>query len=117
MPYSVRSDFGLGSRPARGEVDGPGITSGGVDVATKVSIESGDVAIGQSSRLDHRVLADEGHVIHAAQNAPAGGLGQLNPRWIKLPKGVDRQTLSAKLALDEGDDQGPDLIQVRLSDV
>ena len=35
-PYKVRSEFGSGSRPPGSEVDGAGITSGGVDVAPKL---------------------------------------------------------------------------------
>jgi hypothetical protein len=54
---------------------------------------------------------------HAAQDTPTGGLRQLNPCWIEQTEGVDRQTLGAKLPLDERDDERTDLIQVSLSDV
>ena len=85
----------MSARPPGSEVDGAGVTSGGVDVAPKLSIESGDVAIRQTYSLDHRVPADKGHV-HAAQDGPTGGLRQVNLRWIEMPEGVDRQTLNPR---------------------
>jgi hypothetical protein len=49
----------MSSRPPGSEVDGAGVTSGGVDVAPKLSIESGNVAMSQTSRLDNRILAEK----------------------------------------------------------
>ncbi len=49
----------MSSRPPGSEVDGAGVTSGGVDVAPKLSIESGNVAMSQASRLDNRMLAEK----------------------------------------------------------
>jgi len=68
----------------------------------------------QTPILGNHMLAEEGHVVHATQDAPAGGPCQPNPNGIEPSEGVDRQTLGAKLALDVRDDQWPDLIQVSL---
>ena len=102
---ACRGDPPLRHQPLSGEVDGALVVPGAVDVAPKLAVEHSIVQRDEAAALVNSHLGEEGHVVHAAEDAAIGGLGDGQLLAPQVTERVRRKLLLAQLSLDERRDE------------
>ena len=106
MPYEPGSEF-----------DGRDIATRTADVAPNLTVHRHQVALAETASVPYHRLAQEGHVVHAAEDASVCGLGEHDRLLGKLAEGVDGQFFLDECALNEADDKSVDCADIGIAHV